>query len=217
MDLLPGASLELRIYVILGIIGVMFFGAILALAVGRFISIKSSAQIDTLTDDTVFGKQPKAKKIKEDKPLKSAKKSKTETLEDLIVTDEPVGKPRKEKKEKADRHFFGKKKVEAVQLLAAPSGYEEEYAPTATRDFNSDVPEVVEYVEETDFGVNDVADGPGLSEYVEESISHQNSDNNSYDDLDTWVEDDAQESDSKEEDKKSKNNSPFGGADDWEF
>lgn len=213
MDILPGASLELRIYVLLGIVGVMFFGAILALAVGRFLSVKSSSKIDSLADESPFGK--KTKPVKEKKE-KTPKKVKTPTSVDDLIVDEPVAKRSKTKEEKPQKHFFGKKKVDAVQLLAAPSGYEEEYAPTSTRNFDSEIPSVVEYVEEEPIYAEEVEDQPALQDYVEASVAFEES-SNSYDDLDGWDAPESQPVSSEEDKKRKQNDSPFGGDDDWDF
>jgi hypothetical protein len=222
MDLLPGASLELRIYVILGLVGVMFFAAILALAVGRFMSIKSASQLDSLTGDTVFGgssKPEKQKKEKREKKVRVSKNAKPASVEDLIVEDKPKPekKQRKEKAEKPQRHFFGKKKVDAVQMLSAPSGYEEEYAPTATRNFESDIPEVVEYTSSEEFISESPVKDHSLINYLDTTEVEEKA-NNSYDELDDWnsPSEETQSEDSKEE-KRKKSDSPFGGADDWEF
>lgn len=236
MDLLPGASLELRIYVILGLVGIMFFSAILALAIGRFASLKSASQLDTLTDDSVFARKAKPEKIKKVKEPKPAKEKaslfgnakKAETVDDLIVEEKPEEKI-KFKEDKPKKRLFGKKKVDAIQLLAAPSGYEEEYAPAATRNFDSEIPEVVEYVDEDIFA--DTTDSqaeetPGeafeateVSESVREEelqVSSTAKENNSFNDIDDWNAPDAEPVKSEEE-KRKKSDSPFGGNDDWEF
>lgn len=219
MDLLPGASLELRIYVILGLVGVMFFAAILALAVGRFMSIKSASQLDSLAGDTVFGGSSKPEKQRKEKKVRASRKSAPASVEDLIVEDKPKPekKQRKEKAEKPQRHFFGKKKVDAVQMLSAPSGYEEEYAATSTRNFDSDIPEVVEYTSDGDFSSGFPAKDDSLINYLD-TTEVEGEITNSYDELDDWnsPSEETQTKDSEDE-KRKKSDSPFGGADDWEF
>ena len=199
----------------------MFFAAILALAVGRFASMKSANNLDSLAGEHFSDRKQKEKKPKK---VKAAKPSKATTVEDLIVEDVPEPKNKKVK-EKSDRHFFGKKKVEAVQLLAQPSGYEEEYAPVASRNMDSaEIPEEISY--EDLLGDNEVASfqasGPSLGAYVENSIASEtpNSAESDYEDLDSWLEAEGssdQNKDTEEDKKKRDDNSPFGPSVDWEF
>lgn len=222
MDLLPGADLELRIYVLLGIVGIMFFAAILSLGVGRIISLKSSSNLTSLSDDSSpfspkTDSQVKSKKTKKVKPKRSKKveaieelleDESFETVDQIMAEDEPAADKPKSRVKEPKRSRFGKKKQDAIQMLASPSGYVEEYAPTDSRNMDSDyVPSVVEYGEDEYAGLlEDTAEvKPPVQEYVK--------------DEDNWEDDFLTDSSkvSEEETRKRKDTSPFSKNEDWEF
>jgi hypothetical protein len=139
MDLLPGASLEFRVYVLLGIVGVMFFAAILALGVGRLVAMRSSSNVSNIADtpNSPFGTsydEPKKEASKREKKAKQVKvkKEKMKTADEIFQEDSFEEEAEPERK----ISFFGKKKKDAVEMLAKPSGYVDEYAPTHTRETN---------------------------------------------------------------------------------
>lgn len=235
MDVLPGADLEVRIYVLLGIIGIMFFGAILALGLGRLISLKSSSNLMTLSDDSspfsskpekeVRQKKQKTVKPKRSKKIEVVEEASFETVDDILAEPKPSKVSRaKEKEPKQSR--FGKKKQDAIEMLASPSGYVEEYAPTDSRNMDADyVPSVVEYQDDeySDLIENNSAtvpvsepapfvyENPAYEEdYVEKTPAKEE---------DNWdgdfLTDSAQAT--EDEEKKKKNSSPFSKNDDWEF
>lgn len=200
MDLLPGASLEFRVYVLLGIVGVMFFAAILALGVGRLIAMRSSSNVSNIADtpNSPFGggyeePQKQNKREKKAKPTK-AKKEKLKTADEIFQEDEPAQEVQYERKVS----FFGKKKKDAVEMLAKPSGYVDEYAPTHTRNTED------EFIPEYD----------SLS--IDEPIFSKSEDSQKESE---WADDFlTEEVKSETEDNKRKNkDSPFGGNADWEF
>lgn len=208
MDLLPGASLEFRVYVILGVIGIMFFASILALGVGRLSAMRNSSNIGDLAEpSSPFGgrrekaeKPAKVKKEKAEKPIKAKK------VTDILEDEEFVEvEPRAEVKEK--KSFFGKKKKDAVEMLSMPSGYVEEYAPVHTRDLDSkNMPDLVEY--------------NATEEYSSKPAGNLSKFNPNEAVEDEWSKDFAEDSPlPTEEPKKNRkdSSSPFGGADDWEF
>lgn len=100
IDLFPDMPLEIRAYLLLALIGSIFFIAIIVLAVGN---VRNNIQRAKEYDSTdLHMTQEKQKPAKEKRP----KKEKA---------------PKKEKKP-----LFGKKKTEAVDVLAVPAGYEPE-------------------------------------------------------------------------------------------
>jgi hypothetical protein len=197
MDLLPGASLEFRVYVLLGIVGVMFFAAILALGVGRLVAMRSSSNVSNIaeTSNSPFGggfdaPDKTTKREKKTKPVK-AKKEKLKTADEIFQDDEPVEEVEYERKVS----FFGKKKKEAVEMLAKPSGYVDEYAPSHTRNTEDEfIPEYESLsVEESVFD-NSKKESDWADDFLTEEVKSETEDN-----------------------KRKDKNSPFGGNADWEF
>jgi hypothetical protein len=209
MDLLPGASLELRVYVILGAIGIMFFASILALGLGRLGAMRNSSNLGDLAEpSSPFGvrqeKEPKPGKVKKEK---LAKPGKARNVTDILEEDEEEFVEVEPREQKTKKSFFSKKKKDAVEMLSAPSGYVEEYAPVHTRDLDSrNMPDLVEYDAE--------------SEYSSKPANSLSKSDSKKDLEDEWSNDFSEDTPlPTDEPKKKRNdsNSPFGGADDWEF
>jgi hypothetical protein len=100
INLFPDMPLEVRAYLLLGLIGGIFFLAIMVLAVGNVRNTLRRAK-EYETTDLHMTQEKKEKKPKKEKAKKE--------------------KPKKEKKP-----LFGKKKDTAVDMLAVPAGYEPE-------------------------------------------------------------------------------------------
>lgn len=206
MDLLPGASLEFRVYVILGVIGIMFFASILALGVGRLSAMRNSSNIGDLAEpSSPFGaRQEKAEKPAKFKKEKSVKPVKAQRVTDILEEEFVEVEPRGGKEKKS---FFGKKKKDAVEMLSTPSGYTEEYAPVHTRDLSSkNMPDLVEY--------------DAVEEYSSKPANNLSKPGNGQEAEDEWSKDFSEDSPLPTEESKKKkkdSSSPFGGADDWEF
>lgn len=203
MDILPGASLEFRVYIILGIVGIMFFAAILALGVGRLFAIRSSSNINNIAESpnspfrSNYDQDVKQDK-KKNKPKKErSQKDKIKTVSEIFEEEpEEIFEPSVEKKS-----FFGKKKRDAVEMLAKPSGYVEEYAPSHTRNMEDNI--IPEY-DSNDYLTS--LDGSARDEKKQDS----------------WEDDFLSEEEDKPIFKDSKKNrkdstSPFGGNDDWDL
>jgi hypothetical protein len=208
MDLLPGANLELRIYVLLGIVGVMFFGAILALGVGRIISLKASSNFMSLGEDSSFSNKPekesKQRKQKSAKPRRNRQdkdegENSFETVEEILAEPKSKIKESKSREKEPKQSRFSKKKHDAIEMLSSPSGYVEEYAPVDSRNMDSDhVPSVT----------------PQASAKYDSGTSSNDIKNE-----DNWDDDFLTDSSQtvSEEDKKKNGSSPFAKNEDWEF
>lgn len=212
MDLFPGASLEFRVYVLLGAIGVMFFAAILALGVGRLIAIRSSSNLNNLTSNasSPFGggfdeeDKPSRKKtkVKKEKPRKEKPQRAEDILNDLDSADEEVEYERKVS-------FFGRKKKEAVEMLAKPSGYTEEYAPTHTRDLDS---EIIPEFDSINYENNNASES-----YEDISYDTFSSPSKEKSWEDEFLSDDSPVFEDPKKNQKDRKSSPFGGDQDWDL
>jgi hypothetical protein len=98
IDLFPEMPLEMRAYLLLGLIGGIFFIAIIVLAIGNVRNNLRRAKEYDSTEMHMTQEKPKKEK--------------------------PKKKPKKEKPKKEKKPLFGKKKDEAVDMLAIPAGYE---------------------------------------------------------------------------------------------
>lgn len=99
IDLFPDMDLETRAYLLLGLIGIIFFAGVLALGVGNAVVNVRKAKEYESTD------MHNAAKPKEEAPKKTKKPK--------------VEKPKREKKP-----LFKRKKEDAVEVMAVPAGYE---------------------------------------------------------------------------------------------
>lgn len=97
IDLFPDMALETRAYLLLGLIGVIFFAGVLALGVGNAVNNlkKANEYNDTDTHAAAKPKPTSQKKVKPEKPKREKK---------------PV--------------FKKKKKEDAIEVMAIPAGYE---------------------------------------------------------------------------------------------
>jgi len=98
IDLFPDMDLETRAYLLLGLIGIIFFAGVLALGVGNAITNVRKAKEYESTDMHNAAK-----------PKEAPKKTKKQKVE----------KPKREKKP-----LFKRKKEDAVEVMAIPAGYE---------------------------------------------------------------------------------------------
>lgn len=163
IDLFPDMPLETRAYLLLSMIGVIFFAGIVALGIGNAMANLRKAKEYDVTD-THF--------TQEEKPAKPVKEKKAKAV--------------KEPKEK--KPIFGRKKEDAVELMAIPAGYE-------FPEEESDDDEVETYVTELAAG-----------ETIEEELPD---DWLTSDDDDDWS-DSPKDSSNKTENRGSQSSSPFG-------